>query len=275
MVRWGVLVVTLLGAAGCRPAFTELARNGITIYVPGAGNVDFGDAGLREGLAAAGYKGQVASLTWTLTFNPALDQAVRIHARLAATELARLVESYVDRYPGRPINLVGLSAGTGIVIWALEDLKRGYMVDEVVLLASSLSCNYDVSKALTRIKGGLHNYYSEQDMVLAGPMKVFGTIDLKYGVDGAGAVGLKPPRGGDRIVNVRWRPEFEKYGYFGGHTDATSPQFVRNFIARDLKVGSSGPGEAVASPPAKAPPDAPMRTSRPDPAARTASATRG
>ncbi len=274
MVRWGVCVVALYGAAGCRPAFTELARNGITLYVPGAGNVDFGDAGLREGLAAAGYKGQVASLTWTLTFNPALDQAVRIHARLAASELARLIESYVDKFPGRRINLVGLSAGTGIVIWALEDLKRGYQVDEVVLLASSLSCDYDVSKALAKVKGTLHNYYSEQDMVLAGPMKVFGTIDLKYGVDGAGAVGLKRARS-DRVVNVRWRPEFEKYGYYGGHTDATSPKFVQAFIARDLKVDGTTRDADVATAPATAPRDAPPGSHPRAPAPPAAMGMRG
>ncbi len=70
----GCLLVSL---AGCAPAFGPKAANGITFYCPGAGNLDFGDAGIRAGLERAGYRGQVATLMWTVSFNPAIDQALR------------------------------------------------------------------------------------------------------------------------------------------------------------------------------------------------------
>lgn len=229
-----LLAASLLGLAGCNPSFGPRAEYGITFYSPGAGNVDFGDAGLREGLRRAGYRGQVATNLWTVSFNPAIDQALRVNAHLGATKLARWIEQYQDKYPGRPVHLVGLSAGTGVTIWALEQLHDGYMVDNVVLLASSLASDYDVGKAIRRVRGKIYNYYSSNDAILAVPMKLFGTIDGKFGVDGAGAVGLHSPHGADRIVNIRWRPSFERYGYYGGHTDGTSAPFVEAVLSKHI-----------------------------------------
>ncbi len=254
--RLGLTVGCLLASlAGCAPAFGPKAANGITFYCPGAGNLDFGDAGIRAGLERAGYRGQVATLMWTVSFNPAIDQALRLNARLGGTRLADVIEKYSNEYPGRQINLIGLSAGTGVAIWALEDLKEGYQVDNVVLLGSSLWHRYDVSKALRHVKGKIYNYHSSSDIILAGPMKLFGTIDGVFGEDGAGAVGLHSPRGRDRIVNVRWRPEYGRYGYHGGHTDATSPRFVQAYLSKHFMAGQAAarPGETLASRPESVP----------------------
>jgi hypothetical protein len=234
----GIFTLTVVIVGGCAPVFGPKAENGITFYAPGAGNVDFGDLGIRRGLKAAGYQGQVASVLWTVSFNPAVDQRLG-NARLGGLGLARSIESYTDKYPGRAVNLVGLSAGTGVVIWALEDLEDRYSVENVVLLGSSLWHRYDVSKALRHVRGKIYNYYSPNDQILAGPMKVFGTIDGVFGEDGAGAVGLHPPRGAERVVNIRWAPEFSRYGYHGGHMDATSARFVEAYIsAHIISTGS-------------------------------------
>lgn len=255
-MRQGLLLLSVCAIAaltGCGPAFTERAVHGITFYCPGAGNVDFGDAGVRSGLERAGYKGQVASFLWTISFNPALDQTLRLNAKLRAGQLTGIIEDYIDRYPGKPVNLIGLSAGSGIAIWAVEGLGAKYKVDNVVLLSSSLWYRYDVSKALPHIKGKIYNYYSSQDAILAGPMKVFGSIDGVFGDDGAGAVGLRPPKGADRIVNIPWRAEFTRYGYYGGHTDGTSPAFVQAEIAGKIIQGAERTGKADANPPETVP----------------------
>ena len=230
------MIVVFTG--GCGPSFGPKAENGITFYAPGAGNFDFGDVGIREGLDAAGYQGQVASVLWTVSFNPAIDQRLG-NARLGGMKLAGWIEEYADRYPGRPINLIGLSAGTGVVIWALEELKEGYSVDNVVLLGSSLWYRYDVRKALRRLKGTIYNYYSPNDTILAGPMKLFGTIDGRFGEDGAGAVGLRPSRGAERVVNIRWEPAFKQYGNYGNHTDGTRAPFVRAYVSKHIILGDA------------------------------------
>ena len=244
-------------AAGCMPEFGERAQYGITFYCPGVGNMDLGDEGVRAGLEKAGYRGQVARVTWSLSFNPAIDQTVRLIAEQGGKRLAMYIQDYMDQYPGREVNLVGLSAGTGVAVWALEALKPEYKVGNVVLISSSLYHDYDVSRALQRVKGKIYNYYSSTDAVLAGPMKVFGTIDGVHFEDAAGAIGLRvPPGAPGRVVNVAWSPDFEKYGYYGGHTDGTSAAFVTAYIAPELLTAApvQQPRTVVARQVAEAPP---------------------
>lgn len=233
----------LLLACGCAPTFSDRARLGWTVYCPGAGNTDFGENGIRQGLEAAGYRGEVAAYMWTVSFNIAIDQTVRINARIRAEQLARLIEQYTDWYrenrgendpPEPTIYLVGLSAGSGIAIWACENLREGYTVDSVVLLSSSLSYDYDVTSALKHIREKIYCYCSDRDAVLAGPMQIVGTIDGKIATPGVGQVGLQSKTHSARIVNIRWRDEFTKFGYFGGHTDSTSPEFVQAYVANNL-----------------------------------------
>jgi hypothetical protein len=234
--RAAVMALTVLGLAwpGCVSGFGPRARYGVTFYCPGAG-VDMGDIGVRKGLEEAGYRGQVIRMTWSLSFNPAIDQTVHILAEQGAKRLAGYIQEYEDEYPGREVNIVALSAGTGVAVWSLEALKPQYKVNNVVLLASSLSHDYDVSRALHRVKGRIYNYYSPNDAVLALPMKVAGTIDRKFFTEGAGEVGLDVPDGDEgRVVNIEWRPEFERYGYYGGHFDGTNPRFVSAEIAQHI-----------------------------------------
>jgi len=247
-----------LGLIGCGPEFGPQAKYGITFYCPGIGNVDMGDAGLREGLQRAGYKGQVSRLTWSYTFNPVVDQTVQPIARFGAARLASYIQEYIDQYPGCEVNVVGLSAGSGVAIWAVEALREPYKVHNVILLSSSLSANYDVSRALEHVKGSLYNYYSPHDAVLTQLMRVACTIDGKIGGEGAGAIGLHPPKGADRVINVAWKPEFERYGYSGGHMDSTSPDFVRVVVSKHIVSNRpvADPGTARATLTATAPPDA-------------------
>ncbi len=245
MNRWltaAALLVTALTAGCASRAYGPNARNGIVFYVPGAGNIDFGDAGLRQGLNSAGYHGEIASVAWTVLFNPLIDQKLLINAKAAAADLANAIADYQKKYPDLPVHLVGLSAGTGISVWTLENLREGVQVDNVVLLASSLSYDYDLRRAARHVKGKIYNYFSPSDAVLAGPMKLVGTIDGKIGVDGAGAVGFRHTLDG-KVLNIGWKSEFSRYGYYGGHTDATSAPFVKAFLARHLLTHPPAPAQ--------------------------------
>ncbi|QOJ14056.1 MAG: hypothetical protein HRU75_05145 [Planctomycetia bacterium] len=250
-----LIVVTAAWSGGCASALTHRAEHGLTVYCPGAGNIDGGDRGVKAGLESAGWKGDVSSIFWTLGFNPALDQTLRFNARLAGKRLARRIESYADAFPGRPVNLVGLSAGTGVAVWALEELRPGYRVDNVVLLGSSLWHRYDLTHALKRVKGRIYNYYSPHDSILTGPMKIFGTIDGVLMDHGAGAVGFAMQH--PQLVNIPWRREYERYGYRGGHVDSTSAAFVRVFIARHFQIMDDTLDRAPATARGSTPPAAP------------------
>ena len=231
-------VILAVGAlVGCHDPREKFGK---TYYLDGAGNWGFGVIEIGAALDEAGYKGSFEAYLWTTSFNPAIDQVNRPGARLRAAILTGKIDDYLKRYPNNDVNIIALSAGTGVTVWAVEALPGTRAVNNLVLLGSSLSSDYDMSKAFRHIKGKVYVYTSPHDTVLEGPVRLLGTIDGKFDVPAAGRVGLHPPGGGrGKIVNIPWRPEYARYGWTGGHTDCTSQAFVRRFIAKHI-VGEPG-----------------------------------
>jgi hypothetical protein len=221
---------------------------GRTYYIDGAGNWGYGVVEVRDGLRKAGYRGNVINYRWSPTFNPALDQTIgRPVARQKGRQLGREITEYLRRYPDRQVNIIALSAGTGVAVWACEALQPPAKVNNLVLLGSSLSSNYDMTRALANIAGSVWVYHSRSDQILVGPVRALGTIDGKVGVDAAGLVGLRPPAGDQRkIHNIGWSSRFERYGWSGAHTDATSEPFIRQVIARHILPQSAQTAAAIA-----------------------------
>ena len=209
---------------------------GRTYYIDGAGNWGFGVGSVYSGLVKAGYKGNIINFRWSPTFNPALDQTIgRPAARLKGAELGQQITRYLERYPDVTVNIIALSAGTGVAVWACENVERPAEVYSVIMLGSSLSSDYDMTKALPHVTTGVFVYHSRHDMILQGPVRSLGTIDGKMGGHAAGIVGLRPRRGSDgKIFNTRWSPRYERLGWTGSHTDATSEPFVRYELARHI-----------------------------------------
>jgi hypothetical protein len=234
----GLGIAFVVFAAGCNggggPQFTREDQFGRTYYIDGAGNWGFGVAEVRQGLRRAGYKGNIIVYGWSPFFNPALDQtAGRPFARGKGEALGREITAYLNRFPENQVNIMALSAGTGVAVWACENVSPPAQVSNLILLGSSLSSRYDMRKALPNIAGKVYVFHSQSDAILQGPVRTLGTIDGEFGVDSAGLVGLRPPGGGGgKIANVRWSPKFERYGWTGSHTDATSEPFVRLVLAR-------------------------------------------
>ena len=209
-------------------------RFGKTFYLDGAGNWGFGSAEVPRGLKQAGYRGDVEVFVWTMTLNPLADQLNYFGARLRASALADEITKYQRKYPDNKINIIALSAGTGVATWAVEELPPDVRINNFVLLGSSLSHDYDMSKALEHISGKIYTYYSSHDTVLQA-VRMVGTIDQKRGVDSVGLAGLKvPPGHEDRVVNTEWSRKWLKLGWAGAHTDCTNQMFVRYEIGPRL-----------------------------------------
>lgn len=222
----------LLMAFGCQKR--EAERFGKVFYLDGAGNWGYGSSDVPEGLRQAGYRGDVEIFIWTMSFNPLVDQLNIGGAKLRAAALTRKIESYARDNPGKDINVIALSAGTGVATWAIEGLSKGAKINNLVLLGSSLSHNYDMRQALSNMRGNIYVYYSPYDTVLE-TVKVVGTIDGKRGVDSIGAVGLRPPRGMEnRVVNVGWSRKWMGLGWTGAHTDCTNAVFVRQEVSKHI-----------------------------------------
>lgn len=246
----------LIGCSGCASTPTTGTTQqpigdavGRTYYIDGAGNWGYGVIEVTEGLRRAGYRGQVIVWHWSPTFNPALDQTVgRPFARSRGKELGNEINAYCRKYPGNEVNIIALSAGTGVATWACEAVTPPARVNSMILLGSSISSDYDVRQALEHITGGIWVYYSRGDQILLGPVRTLGTIDGKMGIDGAGLIGLHPKSvTTDKIHNISWSAQFERFGWTGAHTDATSEPFVRNVLSRHI-VALPAPEAPVVKP---------------------------
>jgi pimeloyl-ACP methyl ester carboxylesterase len=226
-----VAILLVAGVAGCAGLEDERASLGKTYYIDGAGNWGFGVTEVARALDEAGYKGSVEAFLWTTSFNPAIDQVNRPAAHLRAAGLSDKIRGYLKTYPDNDVHIISLSAGTGVGTWAVEALPKGYRIKNMVLLGSSLSSTYDMTRAFEHIKGRVYVFYSSYDPILSGPVRILGTIDGST-EDAAGLVGLHPRAGyKGRVVNIPWRPEYAEYGWAGGHTDCTSEPFVQRFVA--------------------------------------------
>jgi hypothetical protein len=231
----GLLALTLCLSAGCWNSGRPEERFGKTYYLDGAGNFGFGMGSVREGLVAAGYRGDVEVFVWTTSFNPLLDQRNTVLNDIRAGQLAGKIEHYLKNYPDNDVNVIALSAGTGVAMWAVEKLHSPDKINNLVLLGSSLWSQYDVTKALANMKGKIYVYYSAYDDVLDTFVRRVGTVDNRFGVDSAGLVGLHPDgQDNPRVVNIGYRPSYDRYGWAGDHTGATSAPFVRTYVAQHV-----------------------------------------
>lgn len=243
-VRILAVIALAVAAGGCTSAKRSAYREafGKVYYLDGAGNLGYG-RDMPEVLASAGFRGDVENITWTTFTGPIGDQLIRFNAEQNAKKLTKQIARYRRRHSETPLYVIGLSAGTGVGVWAVEALPADTMVDDMVLLGSSLSSDYDMTKCLKHVKGKVYVLSSSRDAVLTGFLQVLPTIDGQWFVRPAGLAGMKPPAGAPmetielykkKIVNIPWEPPFERLGNAGGHTDGTSQRFVRHYIARKL-----------------------------------------
>jgi len=240
----GLLAASVSGLGGCTwisylgtdPTGSQFGR---TYYLGGAG--PFGHVGTIDvptGLREAGYTGSIEVFGWQSIVGGTLrDQMDRARNAKEARRLARRIQAYLRRYPNRRVNIIALSAGTGIATWALEALPPRVHVNNLVFLASSLSRDYDLAPALRRIDGKVYNFYSPDDPILRLGVPIAGSIDRETrGPDLAGVLGFEVPRNAtpgvallyrEHLRNRPYRAEYREYGYKGLHADSTSVNFVR------------------------------------------------
>ncbi len=232
LLQLGVCAMAL--TAGCA---NPKERFGRTWYIDGAGNWGFGALDVPIGLEEKGYRGLVSNHRWSVTLNPALDQTLRFLARTSGELLGAEITDYLERNPEADANVIALSAGTGVGVWAIERVRPPHKVNNFVLLGSSLSSRYDMRKALNNMKGKVYVYYASSDPVLQGPVRALGTIDGTFD-DSAGLVGLRGPgfKSG-RIVNIGWNRNYMALGWTGGHADCVTRRFVSGEIYKHIIPG--------------------------------------
>ncbi|MCG3126185.1 MAG: hypothetical protein CHACPFDD_01015 [Phycisphaerae bacterium] len=273
VLRRAALLLSLVLLPGCTwiaHLGTDLRGEpfGKTFYLGGAGTLGHvGTLDVPNGLRDAGYRGAIEVFGWQSwvggTLRDQLDQERNLEE---AVRFAQRIEDYARRYPNRRINIIALSGGTGIATWALEGLSSRVRIGNIAYLSSSLSRDYDLTKALRRVDGRLYSFHSKTDPVLLAMVPLAGTIDRQFSLNNiAGLRGFAVPRRSSaavrevyaqRVRNIPWREEFAEYGYLGGHTGATTRAFVARFVAPlIIGTGTQSTGAEPAPPGGESPPE--------------------
>jgi hypothetical protein len=108
-------------------------------------------------------------------------------------------------------------------------------VQTVMLLASALSPDYDLTKALKHVRGKMYVFYSENDtLVLGAGTKMFGTIDGKKTM-AAGLIGFKEPPDADKDQYAKldqrpWVKDWMAFANAGSHIGCMSPSFAAHVL---------------------------------------------
>ncbi len=224
-----LIILLALAFSGCGPSL-DCPR---VIYLDGAG-WHSGDGPVRKGLRRAGFKGPVERFGWQSLLGPLHDHLTAGGHHPRAKDLARRISRLRHANPEGRLILMGLSAGTSIIVSALERLPTDVEVDYVVLLSPSVSSEHNLSKAMRHVKYRLYATHSVHDSLLA----LGGSAGLERGHP-AGQMGFAVPSDladeerelYDKVVNLPWRPGYAAYGWNGGHVSVTSSDFIRVVVA--------------------------------------------
>lgn len=230
-------------AAGCQvvPALPQRpgpigAGGTYLIHLPGVGGDSPFDRWWMNELEKGGAVSRVELYDWTRDdpWMGALTAYAQNHRE--AVKVADLIMQRRLADPRAHIILSAESGGVGPLIWAMEKLPNCVRVDDVVLVAPALSPDYDLSVALSHVRGKMYSFNSAGDWFILGwGTSTFGTIDGKK-CQAAGRYGFVLPRHADareyqKLVQIPYNPDWMKYWDFGGHTGAMSALFARHVVA--------------------------------------------
>jgi pimeloyl-ACP methyl ester carboxylesterase len=219
----------------------ERLDRGYTLLLPGITGCTSIDHQLIVGLARADVPSAIEMYDWTegpwLLLSNLRGLA---RNRRQARKIAEKIAAYQDRYPGRPVHVIGYSGGAGMAVLALEALPPGRRVTSAILLGATLAPDYDLRLAISHTEWGIRSFYSPIDVpILMGAIALVGTTEGRHTV-GAGAWGFTVPkelRGEQReqyqrgLVQQKYRLEMLACGNFGGHYGWVRPRFVRQWLA--------------------------------------------
>ena len=227
-----ILTLTLLwlclpGCGSNNDFVTEdrLAK-GLVIILPGIEGESPFNHDIRSGLLDADVPGAMMIYHWGRPIpvaGPIINQMDVLGNRVEGRRIAQIIVDYQDSHPGKPVHLVGHSGGGGMAVFAAEALPEERKVDGLVLISASISCDYNLNKAITHCKSGIVNFYCKGDV----GMLVIGTT-LAGNVDGAHgpAAGQKEFQG---TFDHLWQVEVDQEG--DAHTSGTRASFVSSDVA--------------------------------------------
>jgi hypothetical protein len=227
------VIILQVVSIGCASA----PKGPVAIFLDGAGWYA-GSGSVRAGLRKGGFDGRFEVFDWSAHLGPAHDHFVSAHSRLNVARLTSRIKKLRQADPQRVIHLMSLSAGSAVVLAAVEALPEGVDVDTITLLSPTVSAERDLRPVMKHVRRRLYATHSPHDVIAS---------TLAINADGgpgppAGRRGFKAPKQGDeqtrqayfRVVNLAWQPSYVGFGWNGSHTSVTDSEFVAGVIAPRL-----------------------------------------
>jgi pimeloyl-ACP methyl ester carboxylesterase len=215
------------------------------LHLPGIGGARGLDRMLIRGLKAGGFD---ISDTYDWTANdPGIGALLATERNLKqARRVAQMIAAFHRKDPEAEIHLVAHSGGTGIAVWALEALPPNVKIQTLTLLASALSPDYDLSKALRHVERQAFAFTSLRDsLVLGVGTQLFATIDGKK-AEAGGMVGFVKPDGADdnqyaKLAQFPYDPIWTRFDNMGDHIGPMHDMFAANVLAPLILKGIMPP----------------------------------
>lgn len=218
---------------GAAPSTFRHLNGCLLVFVADASESEFMSDNLKEIVREERVPVLVKQVKWSRLgelYRDAIDQEAQIDT---GYRLACLIKAIRQDAPTARFILVGHGAGSRVMLAAAEYLPQG-SVERIFLMASSVSCSYDLRHALAASRLGIDNYFSPYDNVLETLEDQLGTSDGKRAPT-AGRVGFRPPFPPGHpglalycnLRQTRWSDERGGNGLGGHYTWAHRP-FLRN-----------------------------------------------
>jgi pimeloyl-ACP methyl ester carboxylesterase len=223
-------------------------ERGIVFSADGAGGFEATSNALRDVVASTGLPLCVEAVPWSHGYCRVIaDQVDWCYARKQGEALAARIVNLRAACPDLEIYVLGHSAGAAVALSAVEALPPG-SIDRLILLAPSISTEYDMRPALRVPRDGIDVFFSGRDVGYLGlGILIFGTADRRW-CPAAGRVGFQPictcPEDTALYAKLRqhpWHPCQAWTGNFGGHYGSYRPGFLAAYILQLLHRNAQCP----------------------------------
>ncbi|MBI1916800.1 MAG: alpha/beta hydrolase [Planctomycetes bacterium] len=212
----------------------------VVFVVDGVGNFGATSSSLSRAIDETGLPLHVHTVEWSHGYGRIFaDHMDHCHARNEGRKLAEQIACYQRPRadgPPLPIYLIAHSGGSAVALAATEFLPPD-SVERIVLLAPSVSAQYDLRPALRCARLGMDVFHSHRDLAVLGlGVGIIGTADRRW-TAAAGRVGFRPPEASlpDAVLYLKlrqhpWDPCVGWTGNQGGHEGAHHVRFLRAYV---------------------------------------------
>jgi hypothetical protein len=218
------------------PPVKETDPLGVVFAINGSGTLELTSTALEKAVSKACLPLNVVTVEWSQG-SVVADHTDWQHAQEEGCRLAAQIASYRQAHPSHVIFVVTHSAGSGVGLTAAAAVPPD-SVNRIILMAPSVSTDYDLRPALRGTRDGIDVFYSRRDVFSLGFGVAFiGTSDGGQGCQAAGKVSFRyqaeTPEDEVLYAKLRqhpWERCQAKFGNHGFHSGTHRQRFLATYV---------------------------------------------